>query len=694
MRTSIALIILAITVANAAAAKPAKYFVRSPTLTIELTERGEITGPFDGRTELAGCREAGPGEARELAPGGCAFTRKLVDEKNHRCIVTDRFTPTKSSVRWEIEIRSDDAPWTTAIETRVKYPATPASRFWTTWGHADNQRRTWGDPLESRPFAARTWRYQYSQWPDVCNANPPADFFSMPLFSVIEPASDTAISLVQSPEDTLLDLTLRETATGEICLSRQHYRLGGGKPVRFAMDLVAHPADVRAALDWMVKRYPQFFNPGIPLADKLSGGAAYSGCEQPFDADRMRRMGFAYNWKCSEDFPYMGLFLPPVADAQTRWTRAPDEQTPGKPATTSFQQMNDYARWMKRHGFHVLSYFNVTEYGRGMQFPPPPRQAKTDADLWRNPHDYLFHGGLGSAVVMNGKQPVRSNCYGALIVDPGDTGYRQHLLAQAQRNATRLPDVDGLCIDRTDWLNSYNFSADDGVSWVNGQPARSLFVSWKELMTELSPALHRAGKVVFVNNCTPRIEVVGLADGIYSEWGSDAWANQSYINFTALTGVRKPAAIWTVNEGELTDAYMQRLLYLGIFPTAPYPNNNHCLRPSKRADEQFLAYGPLLNAMRGRKWVLAPHCVATDTPGAKVNLFEVPGGYALPVSFAGNATVATVRVRGVGQVKCEAICPGIEKPIALTGKHVKDMLELTVPLMRGCAMVRLSGDRL
>ena len=82
----------------------------------------------------------------------------------------------------------------------------------------------------------------------------------------------------------------------------------------------------------------------------------------------------------------MGLFLPPMADPQVHWTRAPDEATPGKPAWTSYQTLNDYSRWMRTHGFHVLNYFNVTEYGRNMQFPPPPRQAENDADLWKDPH--------------------------------------------------------------------------------------------------------------------------------------------------------------------------------------------------------------------------------------------------------------------------------------------------------------------
>jgi hypothetical protein len=70
-----------------------------------------------------------------------------------------------------------------------------------------------------------------------------------------------------------------------------------------------------------------------------------------------------------------------------------------------------------------------------------------------------------------------------------------------------------------------------------------------------------------------------------------------------------------------------------------------------------------------------------------VNLFEVPGCYALPITF-GKET-ATVRVRGVGKVKCAIIHPGVEKTVAVTGRVQDGVLELTVPLVRGCAMVIL-----
>jgi hypothetical protein len=105
-----------------------------------------------------------------------------------------------------------------------------------------------------------------------------------------------------------------------------------------------------------------------------------------------------------------------------------------------------------------------------------------------------------------------------------------------------------------------------------------------------------------------------------------------------------------------------------------------------------MAYGPLLTALRGRKWVLAPHCVETMTPGVKVNLFEVPGGYAVPVTFGGKLESAALTLRnlpGLDRLKAAVLHPGTDSATAVNGRHNEGLLELTVPLKRGCAMVQL-----
>jgi len=80
-------------------------------------------------------------------------------------------------------------------------------------------------------------------------------------------------------------------------------------------------------------------------------------------------------------------------------------------------------------------------------------------------------------------------------------------------------------------------------------------------------------------------------------------------------------------------------------------------------------------------------------PGLRVNLFEVPGGYALPVTLGGNAASARVRLRncpGLDRVKCLALHPGAAAAMPVPATYKDEVLELQVPLERGCAMVRLT----
>ena len=120
------------------------------------------------------------------------------------------------------------------------------------------------------------------------------------------------------------------------------------------------------------------------------------------------------------------------------------------------------------------------------------------------------------------------------------------------------------------------------------------------------------------------------------------WEPPDVANGEALLCIRKPALAWTTDTDPLSDEFFQRHLHLGVYPTTPYPFNNHCIVPSADHDRWYFDYGPLLDAMRGKKWVLQPHSVTAGAPNVKVNLFEVPGGYVVPVTFAGQAASVEV----------------------------------------------------
>ncbi len=673
------------------------HTVSARGITVRLSADGDILGAvcdghechLTGGTRLDGCERVGEARATVRGDGAVEVRRTLRRASaGSTLVLLDRFLPHGDSVRWEIEITSDDAPWTTAIQTALQYPASAATRFWTAWSDPEHASDTWRDPRVLMPLTSTNWSYSNlsSETPER------GDFISLPLFTVAEPADDRALSLILSPQDSILALGLSTTASGEIVFSRTDHRLGRGKTVRFVMDMVAHEADWRGGLRWMTQCYPQFFDPPNRQASAMAGCGAYSGSEDPIDVERFKAMSFRVNWKLSDDFPWMGMFLPPMSSAEAEWERACDEPAPpGKPRTTSYRRLNDYARYMKANGFYVLDYFNVTELGRNLKEVPADAARSNDSGLWKDPGAYIQLR-LPDAHL----RPHVKTFYGAWVSDCGDPVYQQFLLEQARRHIEQIPDSAGICIDRLDWLRLYNANADDGASWKNGHAARALVESWKGLMEWLSPLMHGAGKVIFVNPMTMRLDLMKEVDGFYSEHGESGPA----LDSMAWLSLRKPAITWTGMSFDKPsyelkpdpDRFFQRHLLMGVYPTAPYPFNNHALGPNAATDPHYLAYGALLDAMRGKRWVLAPRCVESRTPGVSVNLFEVSGGYSLPIVFGGAADSAQVVVRHVPSLetlRCLALHPASGPASPVEGAINNGALTLNVPLVRGCAMVLL-----
>lgn len=694
---------------------------------VEVMAGGNATN-LRGRTTLRGCMQVSAAKGEKLSDGAIQFTRTLKDNASGRSLTAiDRFSPAGDSVRWEIVIVSDGSPWTTDIVTELQYPATAATRFWTAWADpvwpvgADSNKETgaWRDPLVLRPLIDAAWNYGGS--------NTAANHIALPLATVAEPATDSAFSVVFSPEDVILPgSALSTTSRGSIKFSRANYRLGGGKPVRFELNLTAHEADWRGGLRWMAGRFSQFFEPPSPNADAMAGCAAYSGDEGRIDVAKYKKMAFRVNWKLDDDMAYMGMFLPPVTSPEETWERswAYEADNPNKPHWTSAGRMNDYASYLKTNGFHLLDYFNVTEFGNEMESTSPERTP--GVPLWENPRALLETQFPKAALRVGSDATVTA--HGAWVVDPGEPAYIEFILEQAQRNIRWIPDSAGICIDRTDWLQKNNVNGDDGVSWVNERPVRSLCVSWNDLLSELGPKMRAAGKVIFVSPLFSRLDLYSQIDGFYDEFGYDGRG----LNSTALMGIRKPVMVWTYNESLFRtdpDLFFQRHLLMGAYPTAPYPWNNHCILPDMNwenpdadlaqedqdgtrgfyykygslferdtahlwmaPEKYYLAYGPLLESMRGKKWVLAPHCVDVTDGATKANLFQVPGGYVMPVCFGGEDEFAEVALRnipGLDRLKYSVIHPGVETAVAPTILAKEEALRLRVPLHHGCAMVTL-----
>ena len=165
------------------------------------------------------------------------------------------------------------------------------------------------------------------------------NLFAIPFASVFEKQQGIGLSVFLSPEDDLINLLMKTEENGNFEFERLFNKVSGETKLAFSMDLVSHESDWRSALSWIALRYPGYLSPKNPAAAALGGTAAYSNFFDDFDAAKMKRIAFTVNWQASFDFPYMGMFLPPVKSNE-QWARLGG----GKLST---QQMNDYAGRMK-----------------------------------------------------------------------------------------------------------------------------------------------------------------------------------------------------------------------------------------------------------------------------------------------------------------------------------------------------------
>ncbi len=592
------------------------------------------------------------------------------------------FTSAPGGVSWDWECTSrSHRPWTAPIDTSFKWPNPARAKLWMSRGYGAK----WQDPLVTQPFEDRIYNYGA-----FFNRE---DGLSLPMASILDEENGVGVSFIQSPNDVLLDMQISTTKDGEILFSRAFHRFGGeSSKIKFHLDVVVHEPDIRAAMNAIVERYPEYFDPPNPLAHEVGGGGAYSGWEGPLDAKKLAAMGFTVNWKASLDFPYMGAFLPPVKDDE-QWNRyagggAAESVGPkdeGRYGKTSIREMADYSERMRAYGFHVLNYFNVTEFGTQITYPAPAAQTKDDPPLWTDANRFL-HGKFENAVLKS-PDPTWTWGYG-VVMDCADPAYRDYLLQQVERHIQKIPASSGICIDRMDWVVRYSPNADDGVTWIDG-PSRHLRRSWIALMNQMGPLLHDAGKVVFVNDMDRRLELMRQVDGFFDEHGPLGYD----LNTSSFLAFRKPLICWTSDEAFRSDPdeYFQRHLYMGAFPMVPYPGDDHSILPSKENEELYLDYGPLFNQLRARTWVLRPDAVSVAKGPARANIFETPRHYVVFVGLGGQQNNERVRLHATAKT-ARILHPGDSTETTLIAESYQDMRIFEVELKRGCAMLVLEKN--
>lgn len=642
-------------------------------------------------------------------------------DNNRRAFVSETFTASHEtvSISWTVLVESPDTTfWTTAIDTAVIWNDFTTSLFWTGGPLNELAINETYNPLD--PIKLPTDPYTYfrygGQQTDIREPKAiVAPSMAIPVATRINPEEDTGVSILFSPEDTPVYSVLNAYAVGAnqemgvFNYSRQYHRLGNNsEAVIFTQDIAVHEGCWRSSLAWMAEQYKEYFEPysGVD-AYSLNGAGAYAdyiGFE--LNSTKLKLMDFTVNWDATFPYPYHGMWLPFSPFYTSPWvTCFPHDLQNGtwQPCINlTYEIVNSYYQKLKSIGSHSLTYANLFEYGLDivelnttLDCPAnATNQTKIKCDSNRflreffesailrdRTTDKMIYGGVGNSIIM----------------DPGTEAYLSHILNMAKTILTETPDSEGIAIDRQDWIGYVNPHGDDGRTWlstpdIRGAPVRAMIFSWKDTMSQLATTMHSANKAIFINDHTYRLDMMKNVDGFYDEFG-DNNAKMMVTSLLSLGG--KPAVAWNHDTTTNLDNFLQRHLFWGINPTVPFPDNDHCINPSPQLDSVYEDYGPLFEALRGKRWVLEPHAVSIANNSAQANVFWVRSGLAVSVVF-GNGKIQEVQVKlSVREIqsrpkKVTVMYPGSSSEYIVDKVNFDGgILAITVKLQRGCAHVQV-----
>ena len=188
-------------------------------------------------------------------------------------------------------------------------------------------------------------------------------------------------------------------------------------------------------------------------------------------------------------------------------------------------------------------------------------------------------------------------------------------------------------------------------------------------------------------------------DGIFAELNN--------LHAYSFLGINSTAIMWTTEESFRgkggADYYFQRLIRMKVFPLAPFPHNDHSTEYSQANIAVHLPYGEMFRALIGTAWMLEEAPIkllpSAVTASMQTNAFFKGSVYTYPIVLGPhNATgpvqaVVSVPVAEVTRqhnASWSLLHPGgTWNPIAVAAAPVDGKFVVSVPLVRGAALLRV-----
>ncbi len=534
------------------------------------------------RNEVTGVAAA-PGTATTTREADAAVVRRDCRALSLR--FDERWTPGRNRLTWDLEFSGDAAR--VGHEVTLEFPLLKPDRNVFT-------------PTERGVMSVAAYP-DYTPAPYAGVGYGSGRTYVLPLVSVLGPESDSALTIALPADTDIPALQVEWTAGKTLRLRLAHRAMGGGKPSHLRLLFYAHLADYRCALKAYSDDFPRYFEPGLPRGP-YEGAFWYHHIHDHPDFGEMERQDVRFIWS-SFWFTYLGEYLPP----ESEWFPYTYARMWALHQKMTDAEIQAFIREQHEHHIGVFAYFNVTEYG-GLGGERGDSAAA----------DRVLRGPLADALVKDQSgQPIGS-WEGAMAVNPGRrTSLFPVLQEQLRRHLTRLPELDGFCIDRLDWASAYDWGHSDGETMVGDRAAENLASPVAEAVQEVCRQAHEAGKRVYVNQFY-RIEVLRDVDGYCHEC--------DYVRGLGYLSPFRPASAWHQQKPYQDDllqfeAQLKERLQFALFPQMiahEFPISQQ--GANAKAADLLETYAPLFSPLHGPRQALLPHCVAVTGPN-EANLF-------------------------------------------------------------------------
>ena len=372
-------------------------------------------------------------------------------------------------------------------------------------------------------------------------------------------------------------------------VSFSHLRPDSNNLISAAIYMIAHEADWRPALNFVLNKYPNHFYP-INTSEEHYGWfhLAYPNLSET-QITGLKDQGV--EWIAfTEYFPFYGKYISSTPDwsiiihsddiSLRQW------ETGAGSNRNNIRAMKDYISLWQQDDVQVYLYYQ-------------------SAEAWYQYANEYFPKDI--ALDKKGK-PIPSYLFTRLMNPDPKGRWGHYILDQAREVLATFPEIDGIFYDRVDYA-AYDFAHEDGLTMIEGRPAYMLAFGQEKINEAISDIYHSKGKAIW-SNVPTSIEVCKNLDGIMAE------KNLSYLKKLQYLGLVRPI-VYLPYDGipEATENKLKDALLYGATISVTYGGLTEERLESK--------YRHIFDLLRNRSWVLNAFCFALPEELAG-NMYRTP----------------------------------------------------------------------